>query len=646
MKKKKKYKPQRTATDKPVIQATKPSPGKPYSGKPASSKSHYKAIFFILLITLVAYLPAVKAEFVNWDDPDYTNKQTLAGFLSDYSLLFTKSIQGNFHPLTMFSLTLNYSLSGMDPWSYHLFNLLFHLANCLLVYRLALLLSNKNSIIAFTSAILFAIHPMHVESVAWVSERKDVLYGLFFILGLISYTKYVTTGSRKQYWYTALFLVLSLLSKPAAVIFPVALFCIDLLKKRKLSLRLFIEKIPFFLLVIPIGILTVLSQQKAGATGTGAFSMGERILFVCYNFMMYIVKSIVPLNLSAFHPFPPTNKSLPVEYYLSPLFVITMAILFFYSLKRNRIVAFGLLFFLVNSLLIMQFFLVGSAIYADRYTYIPYIGLFFIAGWLIDRYANTKLSRAYAIIIPVTLVLSILTFRQAGIWQTSAKLWDNAIKVQPSSKAYDNRAVLFRDEKNYQKAIEYYTKAIHINVIDHEGYTNRGNVYFDLKQYDSAFQDFQKALSIKPDYYTAMDNLGALYGLRGQFDSAIIYLTRALSIKPDYAPAYRNRGLAYAQSGRNEEAIKDFEESLKTQPDDPDIINFIGACYLALKKYDQALSNINKAIELKPDPHFYLNRAYCYNAMQKTDAARSDALTAKQGGLEIDPGFAKLLGIQ
>jgi len=390
----------------------------------------------------------------------------------------------------------------------------------------------------------------------------------------------------------------------------------------------------------------MLSQQKAGATGSGYFSIGERILFGSYNFMMYIIKSILPINLSAFHPFPPTNQSLPVEYYLSPLFFVGMAILFFYSLKRNRIVAFGLSFFLVNSLLIMQFFLVGSAIFADRYTYIPYIGLFYIAGWLIDRYAKNKMSRAYAIILPVSIILSILTFRQSSIWQNSAKLWDNAIKVQPSSKAYDNRAVLYRDEKNYQKAIEYYTKAVHINVIDHEGYTNRGNVYFDLQQYDSAYRDFQKSLSIKPDYYTAMDNLGAIYGLRGQFDSSIIILTKALSINPDYAPAYRNRGLAYAQSGHNEEAIKDFERSLKTQPDDPDIINFIGACYLALKKYPEALTNINKAIELKPDPHFYLNRAYCYNAMQQVEAARNDALTAKKGGLALDPAFAKLLGIE
>lgn len=635
-KKKKKYKTQENPSGKMLAQAPVPSTG----------RSHYISIFLILVFTFLAYLPALNAEFVNWDDPDYVNKQTLAGFLSDYSLLFTKTIQGNFHPLTMFSLTINYSISGMEPWSYHLFNLLFHLANCLLVYRLVLLLSNRNSIIAFAAAILFGIHPMHVESVAWISERKDVLYGLFFLLGLISYTKFVDTGSRKQYWLTALFLVLSLLSKPAAVIFPVAIFCIDLLKKRKLSLRLFIEKIPFFLLVLPIGIITVLSQQKIGATGSGFFSIGERLLFGCYNFMMYIVKSIVPVNLSAFHPFPPVNKSLPVEYYLSLLFCVAMAILFFYSLKRNRVVAFGLLFFLVNSLLIMQFFLVGSAIWADRYTYIPYIGLFYIAGWLIDRFSKSKMPRAYAIIIPISIVLCLLTSRQATTWQDSAKLWDNAIKVQPSSKAYNNRAVLFRNEKDYQKAIEYYTKAVRLNVVDHEGYTHRGNIYFDLRQLDSAYADYKKSLSIKPDYYPALDNLGALYSLRGQYDSAVIYLNRALSINPDYGPAYRNRGLVYAQMGRNEEAIKDFERSLQNEPNDPDILNYMGACYQALKKYTEALTYINKAIEGRPDPHFYLNRAYCYYAMQKIDAAKSDAQTAKQGGIEMDPAFAKLLGIQ
>src|SRR4030095_5333324 len=193
-----------------------------------STKQSNLALVIVLLFTFIAYIPALKAGFVNWDDPDYVSGNPLIKNISNLEMIFTTPIQGNYHPLTVISLILNYYISGFDAWSYHLLNIILHLANCFLVFRLALLLSRNNLIIAFTTSLLFGIHPMHVESVAWVSERKDVLYSLFFLAGLISYTRYIDKGSKKQYWLTVLWLILSLLSKPAAVIFPVVLFCIDI----------------------------------------------------------------------------------------------------------------------------------------------------------------------------------------------------------------------------------------------------------------------------------------------------------------------------------------------------------------------------------------------------------------------------------
>src|SRR6266404_6916919 len=240
------------------------------------------AVPAILLVTFLAFIPALNAGFVNLDDNDYVTNNALLKNISDLKLLLTTPVQGNYHPLTMLSLFFNYMISGENAWSYHLFNLLFHLINCFLVFRLVLLLSNRNIVIAFTTAVLFGIHPMHVESVAWVSERKDVLYALFFLAGLISYTKYIDTSSGKHYVLTIVFLILSLLSKPAAVIFPLALFCIDLLRNRRINSKLFIEKIPFFILALALGILTMLGQKEAGATGLAPFTMGTKILFGFY----------------------------------------------------------------------------------------------------------------------------------------------------------------------------------------------------------------------------------------------------------------------------------------------------------------------------------------------------------------------------
>src|SRR5262249_45724899 len=223
---------------------------------------------------------------------------------ADLKTVLTTSMQGNVHPLTMLTLFINYLISGENAWSYHLFNLVLHLVNCLLVFRLAMSLSKGNRVIAFTTAILFGIHPVHVESVAWVSERKDVLYGLFFVAGLITYTKYVDSNSRRHYWLSILYFVLSLLSKPSAVIFPLALLCIDLLRTRKLTAQLLVEKIPFFALSLAMGIVTYLAQQQAGSFGKIHIDTSNKVLYGFYGIMMYIVKMVAPVNLAVFYPFP------------------------------------------------------------------------------------------------------------------------------------------------------------------------------------------------------------------------------------------------------------------------------------------------------------------------------------------------------
>src|SRR5215204_2819253 len=561
MKKKvKKYKPQSSTETKKV--------------KAASVRFHpktYTALLIILIVTFIAYIPSLKAGFVNWDDPDYVSGNPMIKDISNLKMIFTRPIQGNYHPLTVLSLAINYSISGLDAWSYHLFNLLFHLFNCYLVFRLSMLLSRNNLIIAFTTSLLFGIHPMHVESVAWISERKDVLYGLFFLAGLISYTKYVDSNSRKQYGLTILFMALSLASKPAAVIFPILLLCIDVLRSRNFNLKLLLEKIPFLMLAAVVGLLTFTAQKEKGAIdGTQIFDLSTRILMGFYGIMMYVIKLIFPINLSPFYPFAPINEDLPAPYYIAPLFSVILIGLVFYSLKKNRVIAFGILFYLANLLLVLQFIPVGSAIIADRYTYLPYVGLFYIIGWLIDRYAKGNFLRSLYLIVPIILVTGILTFKQCSIWLNGGSLWDHAIKTQPSARAYDNRGSLYKDEKKYQEAIQSYNEALKINVADHEAYMLRGNVYFEMNNFDLAFSDYKNALSINPNYVTATDNLGALYGLRLQYDSALKYFNKALAINPNYTPSYKNRAIVNLELNRNEESIKDFKKYLEFNPKDPD----------------------------------------------------------------------------
>ena len=619
--------------------------GQPRAPKQKKITNARWMVALILVITFLAYIPVLHAGFVSWDDGEYVLQNT---FLknSDLKSLLTTPMQGNIHPLTMFTLFINYLISRDNAWSYHLLNLIFHLINSVLVFRLSMSLSKNNTIISFTTAILFGIHPVHVESVAWVSERKDVLYGMFFLGGLITYTKYVDTNSKKQYWLAIFFFVLSLLSKPSAVVFPLAILCIDVLRKRKLNGKVLIEKIPFVSLSLAMGIITFFAQRQAGSFGKIHIDTSNKILYGFYGIMMYIVKMIVPVNLSVFYPFPAMNSKLPVEYYIAPVFFVALALAIYYSLKKNRVIAFGLLFYLVNLLLVLQFLPVGSAVIAQRYTYIPYIGLFFIVGWIIDRFTRGNMSKAWRIIFPVALLFAVLTWQQASAWYSSATLWDQAIKTEPSAKAYAIRAMLLRKEKNYDLAIEYFNRAIHLDTKDYELYSNRGNIYFDLKKPELAINDYRKALSMKPDFPEALDNMGAQFAILGQYDSSLIYITKAIKIKPDFKPAYSNSALTYMKLNRNEEAIRDWEKFLQFEPDAADVYNTIGSCYQAMGKYRESLVPINKAISMNPDPIFYLNRSYSYNGLKELGSARKDALFAKQHGTPIPGDLAKSLGIQ
>jgi protein O-mannosyl-transferase len=599
----------------------------------------------ILALTFLAYSPAFFAQFVNWDDGDYSFNNILIRNITDIKGILTTPIQGNYHPLTIFTLAINWIISGNNAWSYHLFNVVFHLINCVLVFRLAMLLSNRNGFVAFTTAVLFGIHPMHVESVAWVSERKDVLYGLFFVAALIAYTRYVDTGSKKQYIFSIVFGILSLLSKPAAVVLPGAMLCIDFLRRRELSLKLFLDKVPITIPAFALGYVTYIAQKTIGAATTTLFPLTSRIFMGFYGIAAYAFKMIFPFNLATFYGFPPINESLPITYYISPLFFVLLAIGFYYSYKKSRLLAFAIAFYLVNLILVLQFLTVGSAIIADRYSYMPYIGWFFLAGWLAYKYM--KPSTAVFLAGSVAVVFTFLSFKQATTWLNGASLWDQAIKVAPSYKAYLNRATLLKDEKNYEPAIEDFSEAIRLNPqLGNDAYIYRGNVYFELKKYDLAFNDYQQAMSISRNDFTVLHNIGVVYAFRNQYDSALKYYSLCLAKNAAYKAAYNSRGVLYMNHEKFREAIVDFQNYLRFDPKDASIYNIIGTTYRGWLKQDSSLKYINKAIEIDPDPHYILNRAMTYGAMNNYDLARKDVLKARASGVPIDPAMLRELKIQ
>jgi protein O-mannosyl-transferase len=611
---------------------------------PATPKQIRNILSLLVATTFLAYLPVLNAEFVNWDDGDYVFNNNMIRSFGNLKDLITKPVQGNLHPLTMLSLAFNFAISGLEPWSYHLLNLLLHIINSVLVFQFIYKLTYQKLVVAVVCSFLFAIHPLHVESVAWVAERKDVLYTLFFILALSRYIDYIREGSNKAYWLSFAFFTLSILSKPAAVIFPVALFAFDILERRQWNLKLFMEKWIFFVVAFTHGLITYLAQFDAGATKT-LFPLWQKMLFGCYGMMMYIVKLVLPVNLATYYAFPPINFSLPTEYFLAPFFVMALYAAFHYSMKKNREVAFGISFYVINLLLVLQFVTVGGAVMSDRYSYVPALGIFYIGGIWLHRYSKGDLKIANRVMIPVVLVLSVLTYFQASVWHSGATLWDQALKVAPSSRANINRGNLFAEDKNYDSALVCYNRAIDLNILDHEALNFRGNLFFNTQRYDQAYADYKAALKIRQTYETAWDNQGVIYLSRNQYDSALYNFNKAIELKPDFTAPYRNKGFALFQLKQYDEAIRSFEKFLEFKEENAEVLNLLGICYREKGNLNRSLDFINQAIRILQNGVFYEHRARTLLKMNRVEEARKDVLTAIEKNWAIDAELRNRVGL-
>ena len=574
----------------------------------------------ILIITGICFLPMLSNSFTNWDDEYYVIQNALLRG-PDWQGIFTKPVVSNYHPLTVASLALNYSISGLDPTSYFVLNLLLHLTNTALVFYFIWLISGKRLWVAAFSAIVFGIHPMHVESVAWVSERKDVLYTLFFLLSLIRYWRFLTTKKNKDLIWCFLFFGLSLLSKPAAIILPLILFLLDYWYGRSFKARNIIEKIPFLILSAFFAFYTVLLQSKTAIASLDFYPLWTRFFFATYTSMIYSVRFFVPYPLSAFHPFPVT-KHLGLPILLSPIFIVALLVLMWFK-RKNKLIIFSILFFIINLILVLQIISIGGTLLAERYTYVPYIGLAFLIGMLLDKY-STPANKYILWGIPaaVLVVFAVMTFQRTKVWKNSDTLWTNVIKHFPNaSVARNNRANhLIRVSANTsdkEKQNELLQRALaDCNVtlkgaLNHaRAYENRQNIYLRLNKDSLALADATSLIKIEPrnrlGYYTK----GAVYMRFNMPDSSIMYFNKCLEIDPNTDFALNNRG---------------------------------SLLFNHYKKYREAMADFTKAIQINPQGDYFLNRSYCHYQLGEIELAKNDARTAMQKKIAVPDSYKQLL---
>ncbi len=607
--------------------------------------------FFVILIVSVffSYTPVFEADFVNWDDEDYVlNNPDIQSF-SNLKELLTEPVQGNYHPVTMLSLALNFSLTGKKASSYHILNLLLHIINTILVFIFIRKLVIGKIWMAFIVALLFGIHPLHVESVAWVSERKDLLYSLFFICGMIVYLDYLEKRKFSSLVFTFMFFLLSILSKPAAIIFPIVLITLDYYKSTLNSLRVYLEKVPFLLVSILMGLLTLQGQSETGATAFAAvYGLGDRLIFACYGIMMYILKSLLPLELCAFYPLPDSTDSLPASYYLSIGFFLLLVLAFIRSIQKHKLFAFVILFYLINLALVLQILPVGNAIIADRYAYLPLLAVMIVPGFYFQKWVDSNNGKVPAFAVVLLSILSFicifLSNKQAATWKNGQTLWDQAIKVQPSSRAYILRGLLYKQDGNSDQAFRCYTKAIELGTKEPDAWVNRGNIYFASKVYDKAIADYSFCISLKPTHLKAHENRGAAYASIGKTDLALSDLNQAIILDPLSTNAIASRAKLLSSMGRYPEAVEDFNRyfSLTADPTG-DLWSFAAVANYNLTKYTEALYCYDQALKIRETGMFYFNRSKILEIMGRKSEAYRDAQKAGQLGVQVDPAYLQSL---
>ncbi len=604
------------------------------------------ALSVVLITTFAIYLNAIKFDlFYLWDDRIYITDNSYIKNLywSNIKFFITSFYANNYHPITMLMYALEYKIFGDSALHYHLNNIILHILNTFLVFVLIRKISPKNAVVALITAGFFAVHPMHVESVAWVSERKDVLYSLFFLLSLIMYTNYLKSQKTKHIIFVFIFFLLSCLSKSAAVITPLIMLLFDYYFNRKYNLKMILEKVPFFAVSILFGVIAIYSQKGSLQELAPNMSLIEHISIVSFSFISYLYKAFIPVNLSALYPYPiELGNTLPIMYYLSILCVGLLLFFIWYSQRWGKDVVFGMMFFIITIILVLQFIPVGAATMADRYTYIPYIGIFYIIGKFCERFflqpnANFIKYKSYSLILLVLgfIVFSAITYGRVKIWENDNTLFSDVINKYPNcSTAYLNRGVCYssyyaekvyandsiKREMYFKKSIQDFENVLNFAMFTKDNwkvYDNLASAKGKLGDIDEAVKDYSKSIELNPNNRNSYINRGVYflnyYANKVYVNEKIkreVYVKRSIedfesTLKLTFIPiekvqVYNNLGIAKITLGDFTGAIGDCEKSIIINANDANAYNIRGNARFNLKNYEGALEDYNKVIALNP----------------------------------------------
>jgi protein O-mannosyl-transferase len=585
----------------------------------------YSAIcvcLFLTITTLAVYVQIRHYDFVDIDDSIYVynNRYIQKGLtLENIIWALTTNHAGNWHPLTWMSHMLDCQLFGMKPGWHHLSNLVFHIVNTLLLF----LIFNKMTGCLWQSffiAALFSLHPLHVESVAWVAERKDVLSTFFWMLTMWSYNRYVELPSLNRYFLIIFLFTLGLMNKPMLVTLPFVLLLLDFWPLDRFMLRhsksdssshqklsalyVVFEKVVLFILVALSSAVTIYAQKLGGAvTSLNIIPLKVRIFNALLSYVTYIEKTIFPNKLAVLYPYPTTI----LMWKVAAAFVLIVSISYFAikSMKQRPYFFMGWLWYLGTLIPVIGLVQVGRQSFADRYTYVPLIGLFIIIAWgfsdFFERYRHKKI---WASILTVILFFNLIpmTYKQIGYWKDYLTLCEHTLEVTSDNFIMHTYIgnILYSQGRE-EDAINHYLQALEIQPDFIDARINLGNALIDLGRTEEAINHYLQVLKIKPDFAEIHINLGNALEKLDRIQEATNHYLQAIKIYPNSAEAHFYLGVSLGKQGHLKNAINHLLKSLQIKPDSMEAHYNLGVAFLHQKNIERAINHFQKELQINPD---------------------------------------------
>lgn len=608
------------------------------------------AVVALLVLTITAYSSIGSLDFVTLDDPNYIldNPQVNQGLnWSGVKWAFTTGHASNWHPLTWVSHMADVEIFGLQSGAHHLVNLMFHLTNTLLLFTFLYRTTGATGRAALVAA-LFALHPLHVESVAWISERKDVLSTMFFMLTLWAYALYARNPHPRRYLVVFVLLALGLMAKPMLVTLPFVLLLLDVWPLQRFSLnspergcamRLVIEKLPLFALIIASSIITFLVQREGGAVNSlSQAPLDARLSNVLVSYVGYIKNMVWPAGLTAMYPLPKTVPFWQPMGAFTLLFLITLGVLKF--ARRYPYLPVGWFWYVGTLVPVIGIVRVGTQAMADRYTYIPLTGLFIIIAWGgYDLLLRGSTKRVPAIIIVVLMVTSLITIThiQVQYWVDAKTLWKRALAVTNDNyRAHAAYGSLLVEEGRHEAAVQQFSAAVRIQPKYAEAHNKLGVALIETGQHDEAVYHYQEALRYRPDLGIANTNLGNALAAEGRIEEAFSYYDKAIQLDQDNPLALNSLGSALDDLGRVDEAMALYRKALTLNPRLSAAYNNLAAAYVRRGQFDEAVSEMENALRIESDNATY---HYNYGILISHQGDIEKARQHLKNALSIKPGY-------